>query len=324
MPRKILIVVLDNIGDVVLGTTVLPPLRRRFPDARFGVWIKSYAAGLFEGGEGLSVHAADPFWDSAPGRGKGAFDAFMASLKEVAAEQYDAALILNNEWRRAAACWWAGIPARIGLRARKAGFFTTQQAPPAGGHVREDHAAVFAAAAGTAEPLDAFLPEIPVSETQRAEGRAWREALGWNNRKLVLIHAITGDLLKNWPLQRWGELVRSCPEQWRFGVFCAPREEDALREALHGCPVERLSLINASIAGLKPMLTQGDLFIGCDSGPGHMAAALGLPVISLFGPTDPARYAPIGPKAPVILRENPLTELSVERVRDAALSALSS
>ena len=321
--RKILIVVLDNLGDVVLATAVLRPLRRRFPDARFGVWKKSYAAGLFEGGDGVTVHAADPFWDAAPGRGKGAFSAFMGSLAEVSSEKYDCALLLNNEWRRAAACWWAGIPRRVGLRARKAGFFTTDSASGGGGHVIADHATVFAAFAGEAQGVEAFVPEIPVSETQRSEGRSWREALGWKDKKVVLLHAVTGDRLKNWPLERWGELVRRAPADWRFGVFCAPREEDSLREAFSGCPIDSYSLVNASIAGLKPMLTAGDLFLGGDSGPGHMAAALGLPVISLFGPTDPARYAPIGSKSPVILRENPLTGLSVERVREAAAKALS-
>jgi ADP-heptose:LPS heptosyltransferase len=321
LPRKILIVVLDNIGDVVLGTTVLGPLRRLYPKAKFGIWVKAYAAGLFEGGEGLRVHAADPFWDKAPGRGKGAWTDFRRSLGEVAAEGYDLALILNNEWRRAAACWWAGIPERVGLPAPKAGMFTTRKATAPGGHVKEDHAAVLEAWTGEAGGASEYRAEIPLSAEQKAAGKKWRAGLGWDGKKIVLIHAITGDRLKNWPLERWGDLVGALPRELRYAVFCAPREESALKEAFEGCPSEAVTFVTATIAGLKPALAEGDLFVGCDSGPGHMAAALGLPVVSLFGPTDPARYEPVGERVSV-LRENPLRELSVDRVRDAVLAAI--
>ena len=72
-------------------------------------------------------------------------------------------------------------------------------------------------------------------------------------------------------------------------------------------------MFTGSIAETKPVLGEADLFIGGDSGPGHMAAGLGRPVLSLFGPTDPARYKPIG-KTVKVIRRMPIAELPVDQV----------
>ena len=140
--RKILVVVLDNLGDTIMATSVCRPLRTLFPQALIGFWVKSYVAGSLEGHSLIDrLHASDPFWDSSPGHPKGSWAEFKSVLNQIKKENYDAALILNTEWRRSAACWWIRIPERVGFKRRKSAVFLTKgfEKPVDGQHFIDDH-----------------------------------------------------------------------------------------------------------------------------------------------------------------------------------------
>jgi len=325
-PRKILVAILDNLGDAVMGTALFEPLRRAYPGVSLGFWVKEYAAGVFDLGDSVRLHAADPFWDKAPGRSKGAIAPFLETLREIRSERYDLVFILNSDWKRALACRLAGIPGRVGYARRNSSPFLTRAVPDArgNGHVIERHLALLAADTGSEPPPPPFRTGIGISEAQRAQGRAWRKKAGWEKNRLVVLHLITGDEKKNWPLERWARLIRAAAERWkdlRFTALAAPREEPALREAFKGVSQERLTVFTGSIPEIKPILAEADLFIGGDSGPGHMAGALGRPVVSLFGPTDPAEFKPAGPAVRVLHRD-PLQDLPEIEVLHAAAALL--
>src|SRR5437773_5253704 len=79
--ERLLVVCLDNLGDLVFVSALVPPLRARFPRARITLWCKAYTAGI----AGLipdvdAIVASDPFWDRAPGRGKGQFVPFARTV----------------------------------------------------------------------------------------------------------------------------------------------------------------------------------------------------------------------------------------------------
>src|SRR5256885_7272046 len=127
---RILLVSLDNLGDLVFAAALAPPLRERFPNAALDVWCKEYTADVARLVPGVSeVIESDPFWDVAPGRGKGSLLAFVAALRAVKAGRYDIALLAAAPWRTAAAVAAAGIPRRIGLRRRKNRGFLTDALP---------------------------------------------------------------------------------------------------------------------------------------------------------------------------------------------------
>lgn len=320
IPKKILLVVLDNLGDAVLGTSLLPSLRQAYPEASFGLWVKEYAKETFDPEAlFLKIHAADPFWGTAPGRGRGAFGKFWAVLQEIRLERYDLAFILNTEWRRALACWWAQIPNRVGFSQRKAAPFLTHRVslPKEGGHVIEDHAYLLNTYLGERLPLEFFKPGVGLSQRQKENGKDWKGTLGWQDKTIVVLHPITGDRKKNWPLQRWAELLERLLEQFQsfhFAVLSSPQEEKLLREAFASFSPKRVQVAVGSISQVKFVLSQAHLFLGGDSGPAHIAAALGIPILSFFGPTDPKRYQPIGKALMKVIRCNPLVDLSVESV----------
>src|SRR5690349_1508949 len=127
---RILLVSLDNLGDLVFASALAPPLQQRFPGAMLDVWCKEYTADIARLLPGVGeVIAADPFWDRAPGRGKGSLRAFLRALRMVRARRYDIAILAAAPWRTAAAVAATGIPMRIGLRRRKNRRFLTHALP---------------------------------------------------------------------------------------------------------------------------------------------------------------------------------------------------
>src|SRR5579872_4504198 len=130
--ERILLVSLDNLGDLVFASALPPAIKARYPDATIGLWCKAYTADIAPLFPDVSwTVAADPFWDDAPGRPKGAFGPFVHSIMDVRSRGFDVALVASPQWRVAAAVALAGIPIRIGQRRNYNRAFLTRVLPPA-------------------------------------------------------------------------------------------------------------------------------------------------------------------------------------------------
>ncbi len=126
----------------------------------------------------------------------------------------------------------------------------------------------------------------------------------------IILHVGAGSRDKRWPVDRWAQLVP------RVEAVARGREIIALAGEVEGeqfndherevfaslCPV---AAFLASLSELSDFVQDCSLFIAADTGPGHLAAALGVSTISLFGPTDPVRWAPIGPACRVVAPASP-------------------
>ena len=150
------------------------------------------------------------------------------------------------------------------------------------------------------EPLQALaiyaedaVPELDLSGEARAEGRRRLREIGAGDRPLA-VHAGSGGEAKKWPIERYAETMRRMRAAGRSVVAVlgeADRgEAAALAQALPDLP----RLENLSVAQLAGALAECGGFFGNDSGIAHLAAALGLPVVALFGPSDAATWAPRG------------------------------
>lgn len=122
-------------------------------------------------------------------------------------------------------------------------------------------------------------------------------------RDAVAIHPFSGSLRKNWPLTSYAELAKCLPVKTDW--VCGPEEQlpDAMR-------FDNLRELAAWIARAR-------LYIGNDSGITHLAAAVGVPTIAIFGPSSPGIWAPRGENV-TVLHGNPLDSLSVREVLEAA------
>jgi ADP-heptose:LPS heptosyltransferase len=240
-PQKILVVALDNLGDVVMATALLEPRQRAVPAAAIGMWVKKYAAGVLGGHPHLDVvHAADPFWDTAPGHGRGDVGPFFKTLREIKSARYDLAFLLNTEWRRSVACWWAKIPSRVGFDYRQSGFWLSQarKNADAGPHCVDDHRKLFrfweetsGKNSGIADRI--FTPHLYLADDEKKSGKAWREKNGWNGTKIVVMHPFSGDPVRNWPFSHWIKLLEQMAGETaplRFVVIGGPGDEVPLVE----------------------------------------------------------------------------------------------
>lgn len=152
---------------------------------------------------------------------------------------------------------------------------------------------------------------------------AWRQAaavaLGLSSdRPYALLHPGAGAPDKCWPLERFVTLANELAVDGPVAFAVGPAERDrwdaSALDAIEGswptllCP--DLPLLAGAVGAAK-------LFVGNDSGPAHLAAAVGTPTLALFGPTRPAHFAPVGRTVRTLSR-SPLNELAVQDVRDAA------
>lgn len=321
--RKILVVVLDNIGDAVMATALIRPLKRLYPHAQIGFWTKEYAADLFQDQSLIDFHHhCDPFWDKSPGHEKGTWKNFWTAFCEIRRTKYDSVYVLNAEWRRSLAVRLAGIPERVGLNRRKSRFFLTRVSPVSKNsqHFVEDHLSLLP------HESDDCFPRLELNAEENRKWVDWSRKTKWDAGSYLAVHPFSGDERKTWPLSCWTELVQNLfteKKVSRFLILCGPGEEGRLQQMISNLPGGPIQILAAGrLSLLKAVLGHALALVGGDSGPGHIAAALGVPVLSLFGNTDPIRSRPMGHVRLKTLHKNPIHQISVMEVKEALIPFL--
>lgn len=290
-PRRILIVSLDNLGDTVFASALVPPLRERFPDAELGVWCKAYAAEVAALIPTVArVHAADPFWDKAPGRGRGGVISFLRSLLEVRRARYDVALLAASPWRAARAVRYAGIPMRIGLGRRKNGRYLTD-APGA----EDSHRPVLTEIARLLEPLGVEATGLRYAlDREPLAPRVARLSRVLPTRYAAL-HPFASKRDRCVPVSAWLRVARELDRGFSIVWVGSPAELAEVRAEAGPSPWLYADQVgDGSLGDTAAILTGASVFAGHDSGPLHVAGAFGVPVVGVFAPGEPDRTFPQG------------------------------
>ena len=154
---------------------------------------------------------------------------------------------------------------------------------------------------GTEHAVDFYLRQTATFAAGRANSVP-RIPVSCRARAGAIVHPFSGSARKNWPLERFREVARALRAAWCAGP------EDELPE--HAIRIPDLYELAGRLAGAQ-------LFIGNDSGIAHLAAAVGTPVVVLFGPTDPRVWAPRGPRVRVLKG----TEMAAIPVMDVMAAA---
>jgi heptosyltransferase-1 len=165
-----------------------------------------------------------------------------------------------------------------------------------GRHVVEQGAALLGEACGVAlEPEGVELPHEEWADHWAAE------VVG--DRRVCVLAASAGWAAKCWAVERYGALAIELKAMGLDVVVNAPRKEDALAAAVVAASGGAARVVVCNVTGLIALMRRTALLVGGDSGPTHLAAALGIPLVGLFGPTDPERNGPWGPGAKRVLRD---------------------
>jgi len=281
--NSILVIRYSALGDVVLATSVLDPLRERFPGARIE-WVTSPSyAPLLDGLPGLA--AVHPL----AGPGLSAATELGRRLRR----RFDLAIDLQNKVKSALVAR-AAAPRRIGFRRRTtsgAALSLLGYDPPR----RGPHATQL-----YADALSSLGIERPgrtqVHLSPRAREAA-AEALRHVPRPRVALSPGASQATKRWPAERFAEVAQALAEAGASVVLAGgPADRPALRAFLEACRVPVSADLTAlRVEALAAALSEVDLLVACDSGPVHLAQAVGTPALAIFGPTSPERW---GPKAP--------------------------
>jgi heptosyltransferase III len=154
------------------------------------------------------------------------------------------------------------------------------------------------------EVTDMPLPRIAVSDDNQAAADKWLSALQWSDSTpIVALHPGAGNREKRWPLPNYAELARALTRERKCGVILVegPAERGIAAEVADGAARGRVAIAKSlPVKVLAGVLARCAWFVGNDSGISHLAAALGIASIALFGPTSPEVWAPLGPHVQVM------------------------
>ena len=331
--ERVLIIAPNWVGDSLFFLPAVDALRQRYPQARFDLLAKPSIAGLLkESGRFQQVHAVPA--------GAGRLARFWAHWR-LRDQRYDLAVVFPDSFSTAFAAFLTGATLRAGRQGEGRSLFLSWgfRLPP---RQRERHVVdeyLELAVACGADPQSARQPVLGLSTAGVEERqRLFRENQMEKGLLIGLCPTSAFGPAKQWPAGHWSELARELrARRFQVAFFCAPNELDQVaamaREAGPGVPV-----LAPSLAGLAACLASCEAVVANDSGPLHLAAAVGSRCLGLYGPVDPRWSAPVSARAdwlylglecsPCYARVCPLghhrclVDLAPQRVLDSLTSLL--
>lgn len=319
LPQRVLIVRLGAIGDVTNALVVATAIKDSRPDVEIGWAVHELALPLVEGHPSVDrVH----LWRR--GGGWAGLRRFVAELR---AHDYGLAIDLQRIQKSSFVARRSGAPRVLGFdRARSkelSWIWTTERIAPADRHAHMvEQYMGFVRALGIEASPRLVLPTDP-------EADAWADELvGRLGEAPILIGVGASKPENRWPAERFAHLAWACVE--RFGLpvcLCGgPGDRDLFAAALERTADHDtiLDLVGrTSLRQLIALEARARLFVGCDTGPMHLAVASGTRVVALFGPADPRRTGPYGPEHAVVRADGgAMRTLAIEPVLAAVETAL--
>jgi heptosyltransferase-2 len=324
---KIVIRATNWVGDAIMALPALRAVRSRFADSEITILARPYVAAIYK-----NQQVCDNMMFVGDKKG---------ILKELRAQKFDIALLLQNAFEAAWIVWRAGIRERIGYaRDGRSPFLTKALPVPEPGEIPVHEQYYYLELLRRAGWLDTLPNEsfikLNVSEENRQRAEEFLLSVGARPDRLRIAIGAGASYgsAKCWPPDRFAELanrlqMQSGADVILFGTSSEAPVSSAIAAGMHRQPIDLTG--KTPISDLPSLLSQCRLFIGNDSGAMHVAAAVGLPVVAVFGPTDPFGTAPVTPRSsivqekpycsPCFLRRCPTDHRCMTRVTPDAVEA---
>lgn len=296
---RILAVRLDRIGDVVLSLPALGRLRRRFPNAHVTVLTRPLTRPLLEGHPDIDEVLE---YDYGKHGRHGSILGNARFLYEMWRRRFDMAVILNPSLRSFLFAFVIGIPLRIGLRWGPSFLLTvaTPDTRSQGLRHESDLTLDILSPLGITGPAEA--PRIELFSNEIAAMRSRLERILEGEGPLLAVHAGASCASKRWSVERFAEAITAVHAATGCRVLLIGAQEERALSAriaqLHSAPQADLTG-QLTLRELACALKAADVLLTNDSGPGHLAAAVGTPVVTVFGRNRPGlgprRWRTLGP-----------------------------
>lgn len=290
--KKILALRNDRFGELLLNIPALRALKEKYPDASLILAVSPdnrELAGCIEYADRVAV------WD----------DHFRRGLRK---QGFDICVVLNPTKEAHWETFFAGIPIRVGYN-RKWGFLLTRKMADNKAlglkHEVEYNLELAGLAGGATSDKSIRLGRLPGQNNPAYTGA-------------IAIHPYTSDPLKEWGPGRFRELAARVSDELGLRVLIVGKEDGSGGRGFERAGNNIVDLVNmTSLVELAQVLKQCELLVTCDSGPMHLAAAVGTPVVALFRNDLPGktarRWGPWG-EGHIIIEKGKLTDISVEEV----------
>jgi heptosyltransferase-2 len=290
-PFTRLVVAPNWIGDCVMSLPVLRALAGARPAGRIAVLARPGPAAIYraEASADLVLTRSSFVRDAGAARAVRAAEAW----------------ILPNSFRAALLGFLSGAPRRIGYDTDRRRWLLTDAlpAPDRTGHQLRDYDALLEAAGVTPDPGPPRLP-IPESAAGRADRALEAAGLAPGADLALLAPASAFAPTKRWPADRYAALADALAARGLPSALVVGPGERALGDRVAGLARGRVPVLGEDLdpVELAALLSRARVVVANDSGPMHLAAAVGTPVAAFFGPTDPGRTAPSGSASRILDR----------------------
>ncbi len=301
---RILLIRVDHIGDIIMSTAVISPLRKAFPGAKIDFVVAPGGAELIKNDPDIDrVITFDPSWfnrkrpANLPDQIRDVF-----SLAGIAKEgKYDVAIDLRGDIRHIFSLFLAGVKCRIGYGITGGGFLLTHRLPYGAVMHETDRNMALLRPLG----IECAAPEIrlsfPGEDARKADLLLQRSGI---EGRYAVLHPVPGHFTKEWDMEKFMRVARYVSEEKGLIPVVVGSEADSglMRKALDQADTKLLDLSGrTTLPVLAGVLSGASLFIGVDSAPAHIAAAEGIPAVVLFsGVNDPDQWAPRGRNVRVV------------------------
>ncbi len=312
-PKRVVIFKPCCVGDVLLATPALAAFHRTYPEAQFFWAVAPHARPLVARNPRLAGLV-----NTGPivGGGRYTWGDLLKLAKRLRALRCDTAIYLERSLALSLVLLLAGIPQRLGLDSQGRGLFLTHRVPVP---IEPRHEAELYL--DTARRVGVPVEGVRLEYTSSAEARQRVRQLVSGDRPVAVIHPAGGEnpggllLSKRWPASRFAELARRLDRAGAHVMVVGGPADRCVGEQVAGTWGNNLAG-RLSWDETAALLEQAALFVGNDTGAMHLAVACGTPTVAIFGPTDPRRYGPYGPRAVALWRQvgcNPCFEFGRAR-----------
>jgi len=313
--KRILIFNVNWLGDVLFSTAVIRNIRRNFPESFIACVIPSRCYPVLKG----NPHLDEVIIYDEKDRHRGTLEK-MKFIQLLKSKKFDTAFLLHRSFTRALLCRLAGIPRRIGYQTKKRGFLLTEKIIPPrldtlhridyylniiekAGLKVEDRYTEFFTGEEEHNFVDDFLSRNAVKKDEL----------------LVVINPGGNWLPKRWPKEYWAILADKLASAFKAKVVITGNNNDLnlakeIRDRMRARPIITCGIFN--LKQLAALVKRADLFVTGDTGPLHIANAVGAKkIIALFGPTSPRITGPYPARNVVILQKDIACKVPCYRVR---------
>lgn len=294
--QRFLVIRLSSIGDIVHALPAVSALGRTYPQAEIHWVVETRYAGLLEGNPYVrSVLRLDTLgWRRDLGSAATVEEALrgILALRE---SSYDAAIDFQGLWKSAVIAWLSRARERLGLseywlREPGAAVFYTERVSPRGRtHVIDQYLAL-------AERLGAREDqrEFPLPRTAEDDRYVERQLALLGAQEFIIVNPGGGWKAKRWAPENYAELIHALENRlpWKILVTGSADEQTLIFEILDRAGTRQAHYLATTLLQFIALARRARLFVGGDTGPLHLAAAVGTPLVAIYGPTDPARNGP--------------------------------